>query len=322
MLPTITLIHMSVIPVLAGADDLPGRPRTQDDLRRLRSSPRPRRDGEAVPHDDVDAPRASCCATAPHPAAADLHRRGQQHDRQRPDVAAFARARPRARRAPLRRRRARLRRDRRAGPDELCPTASGQQHRAALRREVRPRRARRRPLEVVLVARWRSSPARPSSRTLLKIAAPPYLYSGPSPVASLATAIAASRSTTQRGDAMRADLYRMTPRVLDAWRSSASTRRTGRATRSSRSRSADPSDIDAVGRFLFDHGIYVTLAAYPLVPSTRSASGSSSPRRTPTRRSSTSSTCSGGCKPLRAWPSGRACGSRRRSRRRRRSRAG
>ncbi len=25
-------------------------------------------------------------------------------------------------------------------------------------------------------------------------------------------------------------------------------------------------DIDAAGRFLFDHGIYVTLAAYPLVP--------------------------------------------------------
>src|SRR5205085_12377868 len=25
-------------------------------------------------------------------------------------------------------------------------------------------------------------------------------------------------------------------------------------------------DVDAVGRFLFDNGIYVTLAAYPLVP--------------------------------------------------------
>ena len=25
-------------------------------------------------------------------------------------------------------------------------------------------------------------------------------------------------------------------------------------------------DIDAVGRFLFENGIYVTLAAYPLVP--------------------------------------------------------
>ena len=24
--------------------------------------------------------------------------------------------------------------------------------------------------------------------------------------------------------------------------------------------------IDTVGRFLFDHGVYVTLAAYPLVP--------------------------------------------------------
>jgi 7-keto-8-aminopelargonate synthetase-like enzyme len=29
---------------------------------------------------------------------------------------------------------------------------------------------------------------------------------------------------------------------------------------------ARDSDIDAVGRFLFDNGIYVTLAAYPLVP--------------------------------------------------------
>ncbi len=28
----------------------------------------------------------------------------------------------------------------------------------------------------------------------------------------------------------------------------------------------DPDEIDAVGRFLFDRGIYVTLAAYPLVP--------------------------------------------------------
>src|SRR2546428_7112020 len=28
----------------------------------------------------------------------------------------------------------------------------------------------------------------------------------------------------------------------------------------------DPDDIDDVGRFLFEHGIYVTMAAYPLVP--------------------------------------------------------
>ena len=29
---------------------------------------------------------------------------------------------------------------------------------------------------------------------------------------------------------------------------------------------ADPSDLDAVGRHLFDRGIYVTLAPYPVVP--------------------------------------------------------
>jgi 8-amino-7-oxononanoate synthase len=29
---------------------------------------------------------------------------------------------------------------------------------------------------------------------------------------------------------------------------------------------AHGAQIDAVGRFLFEHGIYVTLAAYPLVP--------------------------------------------------------
>jgi 8-amino-7-oxononanoate synthase len=29
---------------------------------------------------------------------------------------------------------------------------------------------------------------------------------------------------------------------------------------------SDHGEIDRVGRFLFDHGIYVTMAAYPLVP--------------------------------------------------------
>ena len=29
---------------------------------------------------------------------------------------------------------------------------------------------------------------------------------------------------------------------------------------------ADPDDLDAVGRHLFDRGIYVTLAPYPVVP--------------------------------------------------------
>ena len=103
-------------------------------------------------------------------------------------------------------------------------------------------------------------------KDLLKVAAPPYLYSGPSPVASLATVLAGLDVNEARGDALRARLWRLTDRVLGALR------RLGIETPN---RSGLPiieiplSDhlrIDAVGRFLFDQGVYVTLAAYPLVP--------------------------------------------------------
>jgi 8-amino-7-oxononanoate synthase len=103
-------------------------------------------------------------------------------------------------------------------------------------------------------------------KDLLKVAAPPYLYSGPSPVASLATVLAGFDVNEKRGDALRANLWRLSDRVLTALR------RLGVETPN---RSGLPiievplrnhGRIDAVGRFLFDRGIYVTLAAYPLVP--------------------------------------------------------
>jgi 8-amino-7-oxononanoate synthase len=103
-------------------------------------------------------------------------------------------------------------------------------------------------------------------KELLKTAAPPYLYSGPSPTASLATVIAGFDVNEARGDAIRADLWQKTDRVLQTLDS------LGIHTPN---RSGFPiievplarhEDIDAAGRFLFDHGIYVTLAAYPLVP--------------------------------------------------------
>ena len=103
-------------------------------------------------------------------------------------------------------------------------------------------------------------------KDLLKVAAPPYLYSGPSPVASLATVLAGLDVNEQRGEALRRVLFDRTQRVLDCWTASACTRQTARAFRSSRSRSRDHRRIDAVGRLLFDRGVYVTLAAYPLVP--------------------------------------------------------
>jgi 8-amino-7-oxononanoate synthase len=106
----------------------------------------------------------------------------------------------------------------------------------------------------------------PEVKRLLKVAAPPYLYSGPSPVASLATVLAGLDVNETRGDAMRAELWRLTDRLLQAMQ------RMGVHTPN---RSGFPiveipvrdhRRIDAVGRMLFERGVYVTLAAYPLVP--------------------------------------------------------
>src|ERR1700752_4580138 len=55
-------------------------------------------------------------------------------------------------------------------------------------------------------------------KQVLKTAAPPYLYSGPSPVASLATAIEGLRVNDVRGDELRAKLHRLTDRVLKRMR--------------------------------------------------------------------------------------------------------
>ncbi|MGW7088428.1 aminotransferase class I/II-fold pyridoxal phosphate-dependent enzyme [Streptomyces sp. NPDC054871] len=103
----------------------------------------------------------------------------------------------------------------------------------------------------------------------LKVAAAPYLYSGPSPTASLATALAGLEVNDRRGDAIRADLHRKTVRVLDHVAG------LGLETLNSDQLPiveiplADASDLDAVAGFLWEQGIYVTLAAYPLVPHDR-----------------------------------------------------
>jgi 8-amino-7-oxononanoate synthase len=106
----------------------------------------------------------------------------------------------------------------------------------------------------------------PELKNLLKTAAPPYLYSGPSPVASLATTLAGLEVNDRRGDTIRGDLWKKTATVLDCL---------DRIGAHTPNRSGFPiievplarhEDIDAVGRFLFENGIYVTLAAYPLVP--------------------------------------------------------
>jgi 8-amino-7-oxononanoate synthase len=100
----------------------------------------------------------------------------------------------------------------------------------------------------------------------LKVLAPPYLYSGPSPVASLATTIGGLDVNEARGEEVRERLWHLTARLLSGLREL----RIHTPNRSGfpivEVPLANHEDIDDVGRYLFEHGQYATMAAYPLVP--------------------------------------------------------
>ena len=105
-------------------------------------------------------------------------------------------------------------------------------------------------------------------KDVLKVLAPPYLYSGPSPVASLATTLTGLEVNRTRGDALRLELWRKTHRVLDALRDLDIYTPNESGYPIIEIPLARHEEIDDVGRYLFDHGIYATMAAYPLVPKT------------------------------------------------------
>src|SRR5918992_3499906 len=108
----------------------------------------------------------------------------------------------------------------------------------------------------------------PKLKGLLKTAAPPYLYSGPSPVATLASAQVGLEINSERGDSIRAELHRKTKMVLDALRELEISTPNSSGFPIIEVPLANHEDIDEVGRFLFDRGIYTTIATYPLVPKT------------------------------------------------------
>jgi 8-amino-7-oxononanoate synthase len=103
-------------------------------------------------------------------------------------------------------------------------------------------------------------------KQLLKVAAPPYLYSGPSPVASLGAVLKGLEVNAARGDGLRARLCSHTLRVLDHLDELGveTPNRSGFPIIELPLR--DYRRISEVGHFLFERGVYVTLAAYPLVP--------------------------------------------------------
>jgi 8-amino-7-oxononanoate synthase len=100
----------------------------------------------------------------------------------------------------------------------------------------------------------------------LKVLAPPYLYSGPSPVASLATALTGLQVNRTRGDANRLRLWQLTHRLLDGLHEVGIKSPNTSGFPIVEVSLANHEEIDEVGRYLFDHGQYVTMAAYPLVP--------------------------------------------------------
>jgi 8-amino-7-oxononanoate synthase len=103
-------------------------------------------------------------------------------------------------------------------------------------------------------------------KRVLKTAAPPYLYSGPSPVASLATVLEGLRVNDERGDRMRARLHHLTWRVLDRIHELGIHTPNESGFPIIEVPVADPETVDDVGDMLFERGIYVTMAVYPLVP--------------------------------------------------------
>ncbi|GAA3512103.1 aminotransferase class I/II-fold pyridoxal phosphate-dependent enzyme [Actinocatenispora rupis] len=100
----------------------------------------------------------------------------------------------------------------------------------------------------------------------LKVAAAPYLYSGPSPTASLATVLAGLDVNERRGDAIRADLARKTARVLHHVHGLGLSTPNTSGLPIVELPLGDRGDVAEIGRFLWDRGVYVTLAPYPLVP--------------------------------------------------------
>ena len=103
-------------------------------------------------------------------------------------------------------------------------------------------------------------------KQVLKTAAPPYLYSGPSPVASLATVLEGLRVNEQRGEQLRGKLHHLTWRVLDRLSELGVYTPNQSGFPIVEIPLADADSLDDVGDLLFDRGIYVTMAAYPLVP--------------------------------------------------------
>ena len=105
----------------------------------------------------------------------------------------------------------------------------------------------------------------PEIRNFLRITAGPYTYSGPPPVASLATAQAGLRFNAAHGDERRAELYRQAARVLSGIRALGLDTLNATGFPIVEIPLAEPELIEPLGRFLFERGILTSVVSYPFV---------------------------------------------------------
>jgi 8-amino-7-oxononanoate synthase len=100
----------------------------------------------------------------------------------------------------------------------------------------------------------------------LKVTAPTYLYSGPSPFASLASVLAGLEVNDRRGEDLRAHLYRITRRLLDHIDDLGVYTLNTDGTPIVELPIAPDRDLVDVSGELWRRGLFVTLAPYPGVP--------------------------------------------------------
>jgi 8-amino-7-oxononanoate synthase len=103
----------------------------------------------------------------------------------------------------------------------------------------------------------------PALKRYLKVAAVPYLFSGPSPYASLASATAGLDVNERRGDDLRAAVHRMTARILDHVHGLGVLTLNTAGTPIVELPVAPELDLVEVAEDLWRRGLYVTLAPYP-----------------------------------------------------------
>ena len=271
VLPTITHIHMSVIPLLAASGtiflDARAHKTIYDGCQVARSRGAAVRRFRFEDPDHLD----ELLRAERRPHAARLHGRRQQHDRQR---AGPARRSPRSPGATARCSTSTTRTasasSASAGTDETSPY--GTRGNSVVRHAGETydgHRARRRLLQGLLVAAGvHRLPDRGQAAAEGRGAAVPLL----GPVAGRVARHGAGRLRRQRAPRRRA-----AGRPARAHGARCSTR-SSRLDIETPNRSGlpiieiplrDHERIDAVGRFLFERGVYVTLAAYPLVPEGR-----------------------------------------------------